>query len=584
MGRAQTGVPLVAALLLAGAALATGDARTSAASSCGPRFSTEAYSSSIQRAIDSGPDLWGSRLLASRSGPTLAAAQRFLTPLLLATQRRQRPLTPSGFYYVPLSFGFSSYGPAVFALHVADGSEIITRHIGGPSLSVYVGDGRERYGSCTGRLHPARLAEGYLPIVQTSYVDARGVKYTQESFVGRAYGARSVVSFVQAPRRRAQCARRRKRPARAVEAPRAHGSGPAGVQGRDRLIVGEGAEFVARRRAVSRRTGRRGDRLRRLAQRAVRGGRRSTPMLPTYDATRTTVVGYWTTRLTSGMQIDVPEPAVRNAALGILGQVLAFGWRYSVGNPYEELSFAEALDAAEVAAEYGFPNVAKAILQVSLQRLKEKPKRFTAFRAGHLLSDRRPLLPPDPRSGVHRAGNARARPAGTPDPQPPGSSAGRPADVWLRSACRPTSPEDVDSVNGADCRLAGPPRHGARLGRHGAPRHRGARTRARAQHWVGAALGAAQGGPAPPGRVALRARRAERAERRPVHPADRIARRLVLEPRHALRPRLRLLPGALARCPRARPLRAGARLAPARRAARGRAHHLLQQAVRLRAR
>ena len=70
----------------------------------------------------------------------------------------------------------------------------------------------------------------------------------------------------------------------------------------------------------------------------------------------------------------------------MLEQVLAFGWRYSVGNPYEELSFAEALDSAEVAAEYGFPNVAKSILQVSLERLRKKPKRFTAFRAGHLLS------------------------------------------------------------------------------------------------------------------------------------------------------------------------------------------------------
>ena len=63
-----------------------------------------------------------------------------------------------------------------------------------PSTSATAG---ERYGSCTERLHPARLAEGFLPIVQTSYTDANGVKYRQESFVGRAYGARSVVSFVK---------------------------------------------------------------------------------------------------------------------------------------------------------------------------------------------------------------------------------------------------------------------------------------------------------------------------------------------------------------------------------------------------
>jgi hypothetical protein len=60
--------------------------------------------------------------------------------------------------------------------------------------------------------------------------------------------------------------------------------------------------------------------------------------------------------------------------------------RYSVGNPYEELSFAEALDSAEVTAAYGYPSVAKSIIELSLNRLKRKPKRFTTFRAGHLLS------------------------------------------------------------------------------------------------------------------------------------------------------------------------------------------------------
>ncbi len=377
--------PLVAALLLGAAALAAGTARPATATSCGPRWATEGYAGSVQRAIDSGPDVWGDQLLASRAGPTLAAARRRLTPLLLATQRRQLPLTPSGFYYVPLSFGFSSYGPAVFALHVADGSEIITRHIGGPSLSVYVGDGRERYGSCSVRLRPAQLVDGYLPIVQTSYVDAKGVKYTQESFVGRAYGARSVVSFVKLhvdARNASSDASIRLVPWKLL----AHsGQDRLAYKGDARLIVGEGAEFVG---GVVRYRVARGEETTLYAE-WLNGPSEAKTLHAdgaTYDTARATVVDYWTTRLTSGMQFDVPEPAVQNAALGVLGQALAFGWRYSVGNPYEELSFAEALDSAEVVAEYGFPSVAKAILQVALQRLAQKPKRFTAFRAGHLLS------------------------------------------------------------------------------------------------------------------------------------------------------------------------------------------------------
>ena len=77
---------------------------------------------------------------------------------------------------------------------------------------------------------------------------------------------------------------------------------------------------------------------------------------------------------------------MRNAALGILGQEITFGWRYSVGNPYEELSFAEALDSAEVTAAYGYPSIAKQILEVALTRLKQDPRRLTAWRAGHVLS------------------------------------------------------------------------------------------------------------------------------------------------------------------------------------------------------
>ena len=74
-----------------------------------------------------------------------------------------------------------------------------------------------------------------------------------------------------------------------------------------------------------------------------------------YDTARATVVSFWESKLAGGATFDVPEPAVQNAELGILTQLIAYGWRYSVGNPYEELSYAESLDAAEVAAEYGYP-------------------------------------------------------------------------------------------------------------------------------------------------------------------------------------------------------------------------------------
>ena len=105
-------------------------------------------------------------------------------------------MTLSGVYYLPFTLPFSPYGSRGFALHVADGSEIIARHIGGRHLTIFVGSGgRERYGACLRRLGQSRLADSYLPILDTSYVDGGGVRYRQESFVGRPAGTKSLVSF-----------------------------------------------------------------------------------------------------------------------------------------------------------------------------------------------------------------------------------------------------------------------------------------------------------------------------------------------------------------------------------------------------
>ena len=388
MRAARTLATLAAVLLVALTAGAVKGARPAAASTCGPRWATAAYTGSVRQAVDSGLDLWGTRLLATPGGPTYAAAQRYLTPLLHAVQRKQRPLTPSGFYYIPLSFHFTAYGSTVFALHVADGSQIITRYVGGPSLSIYVGKGNERYGACESRLQPARLAGGYLPIVQTSYVDAAGVRYRQESFVGRSYGAfgaKSVISFVklQVDARRARAGAT----ARLVPWKRLAHTAPdrLALRGATRLIVSDGAEFVD---GVVRYRVARGETATVYAAwlNKPSDARYVHADAKTYDTARNVVANFWTERLSTGAQFDVPEPVVRNAQLGILSQQIAFGWRYSVGNPYEELSFAEALDSAEVNAAYGYPSVAKAIIEFSLNRLKKKPKRFTAFRAGHILS------------------------------------------------------------------------------------------------------------------------------------------------------------------------------------------------------
>ena len=81
----------------------------------------------------------------------------------------------------------------------------------------------------------------------------------------------------------------------------------------------------------------------------------------TYDAARNVVVNFWQKRLATGAQFEVPEPEVQNGQLAILAQQIANGWRYSVGNPYEELSFAEALDSVEETIYGGIAELWKAV-------------------------------------------------------------------------------------------------------------------------------------------------------------------------------------------------------------------------------
>jgi hypothetical protein len=343
-----------------------------------------AYSALVDRAVSAGRDVWGERLLAAPDGPTYRAAQGFLSPLLVAVGWQRQALTASGFYYVPLSFPWTPYGSTMFALHVADGSQIITRHVTGPSLTVDVGDGSERYGSCLGRLTPARLADGHEPILQTSYVDANGVAYRQESFVGRLHGT-DVVSFVKldvdatdavAP----STVRFTPWPALPSVAPD-RAAGPTGV----RLLVSAGAQPTPDGPAFTVDPGT----VETLYADWFNAPADATGMVAddaTYERARGVVSDFWSKRLEAGAQYEVPEQAVDDAEAAVLAQAIGAGWRYSVGNLYEELSFAESLDSAEVLTAYGQPQVAKAILRLAIDRLETNPARFTAWRAGHVLS------------------------------------------------------------------------------------------------------------------------------------------------------------------------------------------------------
>ena len=135
-------------------------------------------------------------------GRSVARPTRVYAATSLPCFSREDPkgsrLTDSGVHYLAFTHPAGPGGSGSAALHVADGSQILSRRVGGRSLTIGVGrGGRERYGSCLSRLAPPRLADGYLPILETRYVDAAGARYEQESFAVRPSEGAPLTSFVR---------------------------------------------------------------------------------------------------------------------------------------------------------------------------------------------------------------------------------------------------------------------------------------------------------------------------------------------------------------------------------------------------
>jgi hypothetical protein len=181
-----------------------------------------------------------------------------------------------------------------------------------------------------------RLAEGWLPILQTAYRGRSGRRYVQESF---STGAESFVRLeVEAGGRPARV---RFTPGRAYSVPARE----------------VGAIYVAwpSRREID---------------------------AADYEAERESVVRYWNTRLGQGASFVVPERAVMDAQRALLVQNLSLTYRYSIGNAYQQFSFPEGIDAARVMAEYGFGTIARTILRTAMTRPAEP---FPSWRMGEKL-------------------------------------------------------------------------------------------------------------------------------------------------------------------------------------------------------
>jgi hypothetical protein len=342
-----------------------------------PRI-TSAYAGSVRRALRADRDVWGNELLRSRGGPSYGKAARYLKPLLLAAAPRRggqpRYLTDSGVYYVPFGWPAGGFGAHTVALHVADGSEVLADRADGPKVTITVGGARrERYGACLSRLSTPQLYDGYLPILETRYVGADGVRYRQESFAGRIERTHALISFV----RLTADATRSGYDVRIAFRPSARHlhlspDGTSLLRGPNTyLYLGEGADYDGTSVDYTVPAGTRA---------TVYVGwfidpRASKPFTlgeTTYLRGREQVVDFWNGQLRDAATFEVPDRRVNDAERSLLIQNATLAWRYSVGNTYEELSAAEMMEVAQVMGEYGFQHVNEAILRTSFWRKLSK--------------------------------------------------------------------------------------------------------------------------------------------------------------------------------------------------------------------
>jgi hypothetical protein len=359
-------------LALVGTALggATGVAGTDAGGygggACRPPAFDARYAAEVGQALRARQDVWGNKLLREPGGPTFESARKYLTPLLLAGQPRLRRLTDSGVYYVPFGRPREDGKRAPVALHVADGSEIISDRVGGSKLVLGVGPyGGERYGSCLSRLETPRLHAGYYPVLQTTYMDGNSVRFRQESFTTRVAETDSLVSFVRLE----------------IDVP--NGSATEQIRltpsetgltvhdgrllrGRDTvLFFSDGGRFDGSSLAYSV-----SDRQTITLARLVRPHPSRAIALDhgAYEQARRRLIAYWDEQLSRGATFVAPDRRVLAAERNLLIQNLLMTWRYSVGNSYEKFEFPESLENAAVLGDYGFAAVDRQIVEEGVER------------------------------------------------------------------------------------------------------------------------------------------------------------------------------------------------------------------------
>lgn len=322
------------------------------------------YVQALNEALASNTDLFGEQVLARPEGPTFDNVKDFLIPLKLVGTR----LTESGVYYIP--FGrpnnLSGFGPA--ALHVGDGSQIISQVSTGAKTTILVGEtGQERYGYAEARLAQEYLDGGYYPVLVNEYTDASGVRYTQESFADYIYGTTELVSFVKITVHQSI------HTVKVVfyfpdEELTLAGDRLLQSDGRVRAIVPAGSILTDGNRLICEPDIRDVDRRLYFARLLHPSDYCKIQTIDSlrYEIEKAELKDYWDGELAKGATFDTPEVLVNDARKNLLIQNLYMGYFFSIGNAYQDYFNVEGPDAAQIMGLYGYIDRQKAIQETLL--------------------------------------------------------------------------------------------------------------------------------------------------------------------------------------------------------------------------
>ncbi len=340
------------------------------------------YEENVNKALQANTDLFGEEVLKFPGGPTYDQVKDYLTPLKLIGTA----VSESGVYYIPFGrpANLAGYGPA--ALHLGDGSQIVSQVSSGTKTTMFVGaEGQERYGFAEARLAQERLEDGYQPILVNEYTDLSGVKYIQESFSDYSFATTELVSFIKITIKKENAKIDKVK---------------LGLLFSDSDLVLDGTVLKS------------GNKVRALLAKGgkLSGGNNITYELDLsqgdqelyfarllhpadcirkeidaqyYNAEKTELKQYWNNELAKGATFDVPEERVNNAWKNLLVQNLYMGYLYSIGNIYQTWYQPEGNDAARVMGEYGHMFRQKAIHEVLLSVPLRK---YRTWEIGELLS------------------------------------------------------------------------------------------------------------------------------------------------------------------------------------------------------